>query len=136
MLCLIQLGERNAVLFSLETARSSVCEDLPDSFFDLDVKDIKNLLRDLRNESKGNVDQPLLTAQMRDLEESKKQLDRLNRYKTSIIRVQFPNRYVLQATFTPMETVESVMDFVRSFLNIRELDFHLCKLFLETNSFF
>lgn len=122
------MGERNAVLFSLETSKLIICDDLPDSFFDLNVNDLKGLIRELRSESMGTSDQPLLTAQMRELEENKKQLNRLNRYKKSIIRIQFPNRYVLQGTFTPLETIETVMNFVRSFILMPDLDFHLCEL--------
>lgn len=123
----LQLGERNAIIFSLEAAKLVACDDLPDSFFDLDVRDIKGLLRELRSESKGGSEQPLLTAELRELEESKKQLDRLNRYKKTIIRVQFPNRYVLQGTFTPMETVDTVLQFVQSYLETPEQEFHLCE---------
>lgn len=123
----LQLGERSAVLFSLETSARFACDDMPDSFFDLNVKDIKNVLRDLRSAGKGSIDQPMMTAEMRELEESTRQLDRLNRYKKAIIRVQFPNRYVLQAIFTPMETVQSVIDFVRTFLIDSQLEFYLCK---------
>lgn len=120
------MGERSAVLFSLEAAKLINC-DLPDSFFELEVSDIKDLLRHLRNESAGSSEQPLLTEQLRNLAESTKQLDRLNRYKKAIIRVQFPDRYVLQGTFGPMETVDTVMEFVRSFMATPDLDFHLCK---------
>lgn len=120
------MGERSAVLFSLEATKSVNC-DLPDSFFELNVNDIKDLLRQLRNEGAGNSDQPLLTAELRNLAESTKQLDRLNRYKKAIIRIQFPDRYVLQGTFGPMETVETVMEFVRTFIISSIQEFHLCK---------
>lgn len=124
-----QLGERNAVVFSLASAKAKMpsLRDLPDSFFDLNVRDIKILMRELRTQIKGTTDQPLLTAQLRELEEDKERLTKLNRYKKSIIRIEFPDRHVLQGTFTPMETIETVMNFVRLYLTSPEVDFYLCK---------
>lgn len=122
-----KLGERNAVLFTLNAANSAKTADLPESFFDLSVQDIKVLLKDLRSEAHGTVDQPMLTAKLREMQEEQSQLTKLNRYKTVIIRIQFPNRYVLQGTFTPYETIEKVIDFVRPYLVNADINFHLCK---------
>lgn len=126
----LQLGERNAVVFSLESAKMPIFNDLPDSFFDLNVRDIKLLIKDLRTQMQGTSDQPLLTAQLRELEESKERISKLNRYKKAIIRIEFPDRHVLQGTFTPTETIEAVMDFVRTYLATPEIDFVLCKRIL------
>lgn len=126
----LQLGERNAVVFSLESAKMPILNDLPDSFFDLNVRDIKLLIKDLRTQMQGTSDQPLLTAQLRELEESKERISKLNRYKKAIIRIEFPDRHVLQGTFTPTETIEAVMDFVRKYLATPEIDFVLCKWIL------
>lgn len=115
------------MLFTLNATNSAKTADLPDSFFDLSVQDIKLIIKDLRTQAQGTVDQPMLTAKLREMEEEQNQLTKLNRYKTVIIRVQFPNRYVLQGTFTPYETVEKVMDFVRSYLMNANIKFHLCK---------
>lgn len=126
---MLQLGERNAVVFSLESMKMSHLKDLPDSFYDLNVRDIKILIKDLRSQIQGTSDQPLLTAQLRELEESKESISKLNRYKKAIIRIEFPDRHVLQGTFTPTETIGAVMDFVRSYLASPEIDFVLCKCF-------
>lgn len=123
----MQLGERNAVLFIQDAARAANLNDLPDSFFDLNVNDIKLLIKGLRTQSEGTIEQPLLTAKLREMEEEQKQLVLLNKYKAVIIRIQFPNRYVLQGTFTPYETIKTVMDFVRSYLGNPNIDFYLCQ---------
>lgn len=115
------------MLFTLNATNSAKSADLPDSFFDLSVQDIKLLIKDLRTESEGTVDQPMLTSKMREMQEEQNQLSKLNRYKAVIIRVQFPNRYVLQGTFTPYETIEKVVDFVRPYLINADIKFHLCK---------
>lgn len=123
-----QLGDRNAVLFTLDSAISANLNELPDSFFELNVNDLKLLIKQLRTEVEGAGDQPLMTAKLREMEEEQNQLSRLNRYKTVIIRIQFPNRYVLQGTFTPYETIENVMEFVQPYLLDPKIDFCLCEL--------
>lgn len=71
-------------------------------------------------------EQPLVTSQYRELEKSKKMLNALSQYKRCVIKVQFPNQLVLQGTFTPLEKVSHVMDFVRKFMQDSTVDFHLC----------
>lgn len=68
-----------------------------------------------------------MTAKLREMEEEQKQMSLLNRYKTAIIRIQFPNRYVLQGTFTPYDTIDTVINFVRLYLANPNIDFYLCK---------
>lgn len=128
LILISQLGDRNAVLFTLDSARSANLNELPDSFFELNVNDLKLLIKQLRTEVEGASDQPLMTAKLREMEEEQNQLSRLNRYKTVIIRIQFPNRYVLQGTFSPYETIENVMEFVQPYLLNPKIDFCLCKL--------
>lgn len=117
------------MLFTLDAAKAANLSDLPDSFFDLNVNDLKLIIRELRTQAEGTVEQPLMTAKLREMEEEQKQLLMLNQYKTVIIRIQFPNRYVLQGTFTPYETIETVAEFVRSYLAEPSGDFYLCKSF-------
>lgn len=103
--------------------------NLPDSFFDLNTNDLKVLLKDLRAQAAGSSEEPLKTLDMRQLEESKDQLDKLHRFKTTIIRIQFPDRHVLQGSFVPTDTIETVKNFIRPYLASAEEDFVLCKFF-------
>lgn len=121
------MGERNAVIFKQDAAQAASFNDLPDSFFDLNVNDLKLLIKGLRTQAAGSVEQPLMTAKLREMEEEQKQLSVLNRYKAVIIRIQFPNRYVLQGTFTPYETIDTVTEFVRLYLANPDIEFYLCK---------
>lgn len=129
----LQLGERSAVLFTQDAAKKASLSDLPDTFFDLSVSDLKLLIKDLRTRAEGTVEQPLMTAKLREMEDEQKQLSMLNRYKAAIIRIQFPNRYVLQGTFTPYETIDTVISFVRSYLSNPDIDFYLCEWFSSIN---
>ena len=70
---------------------------------------------------------PLLTSAQKSLDESKRVLNLLHHYRRVVIRIQFPDRTVLQGTFLPLETVSIVMDFVRGHLQNSQTEFHLCK---------
>lgn len=118
------IGPRNAVLFSLDEA-SKTNDDLPDSFFDLTVNDLKMVLRDLKRTASGNEDAPLLTSNLRELERQKTMLAKLNQYKDCVLRIQFPNRFVLQGIFKPHEPISRVEEFVRGFLANSSEKFHL-----------
>ncbi|CAG9771038.1 unnamed protein product [Ceutorhynchus assimilis] len=118
-------GERNGMIFSLESAHSVPSEELPDDFFDLTIDDAKKILRDVKKKRHELENQVLKTSQLRTLEESKKQLRNLNKYKRAIIRVQFPDRTVVQGTFKPTETVRDVLDFVKGYLEDQNIDFYI-----------
>lgn len=118
------------MVFSLETSDAVPCEDLTDDFFDLTVQDAKRIMQDLKKKRLELEEGKLMTSALRNLEESKKQLIKLNKYKKAIIRVQFPDRTVLQGVFTPHETVGSIVEFVREFLEDKSTEFYLCKFIL------
>jgi len=118
-------GARNGMIFSLESAQSVPSEDLPENFFELTIDDAKKILRDVKKKRNELENQQLRTSQLRKLEENKKQLRQMHRYKKAIIRVQFPDRTVIQGTFKPTETVQDVLDFIRSYLEDQNLDFYI-----------
>lgn len=112
--------------FSLETAESVPTSDLPDDFFELTIDDAKKILRDIKRKRHELENAQLMTSAMRNLQESKKQLGLLNRYKHAVIRIHFPDRTVLQGTFAPTETVKDIVNFVQQYLEDPKMDFHLC----------
>ncbi|XP_055680701.1 tether containing UBX domain for GLUT4 [Lutzomyia longipalpis] len=118
------IGEHDAVIFSLDSTQRMQERDLPDSFFDLTIDDVRLLLRDLKDQAKSLDDAPLLTAQLREMENNRKVL-KLLQYKKTIIRIQFPDRHVLQATFNPIDTIEGVRNVVRKHLENPVIAFYL-----------
>uniref|UniRef100_W8AKS9 Tether containing UBX domain for GLUT4 n=1 Tax=Ceratitis capitata TaxID=7213 RepID=W8AKS9_CERCA len=120
----IIIGERNAILYSLDDTQTQA-EELPDSFFDLTVEDLRLVLRDLKKTSRGDEDAPLLTERLRQLEGQKTMLNKIAHYKNCVIRIQFPDRFVLQGIFKPIDKISDVMDFVRKFLHNEQAMFHL-----------
>ncbi|XP_065160662.1 tether containing UBX domain for GLUT4 isoform X2 [Atheta coriaria] len=121
----IFLGERNAMLFSFETAQAVSSDDLPDDFFELSITDVKKLFRDIKQRRIDLESGNLMTSAMRELEANKKQLRALNQYKKAVIRIKFPDRFVLQGVFKPSETVRDVEEFVREYVADKSLQFYL-----------
>ncbi|KAG8042514.1 hypothetical protein G9C98_005148 [Cotesia typhae] len=119
------LGERNALVFNQVGAQAVSHEDLPDNFFDLTVDDAKTLLRDAKRQREDIEGAPLTTNAQRQLERNRATLNKLHKYRRTILRIQFPNQMVLQGIFGPLETVQLVKDFVKDYLANPEEDFTL-----------
>lgn len=112
--------------FSLEQSEVMHHEDLPDEFFELTIQDARKLYRDLKSKRQQLEERPLQTSQLRNLEKEKRLLRQLNQYGRAVIRVQFPDRTVLQGTFRPLETIRHVHEFIRQFLRRPDSNFYLC----------
>lgn len=114
------VGPHSACVYSLrDAARLRTAERQPgqeDSFYEVSVNDLKVLLRDLRTQARGEEDAPLLTARMRELDESQRTLQRLARYKRTVVRVQFADQLVLQGAFSAVDRVRAVREWVRGFV--------------------
>ena len=120
------LDEKNTILFSLNSVVRSDDEEIPDSFFDLTVSDIRVLMNQMKENVQSMDNAPLMTSKLRELEDAKKTLIQLQ-YHETLIRIQFPNRLVLQAVFKPIDTVADVKQFIRTFLKEDVAEFALCK---------
>ncbi|XP_035741668.1 tether containing UBX domain for GLUT4-like [Vespa mandarinia] len=119
------LGERNALVFDQAGAQALPKIDLPDSFFDLTVEDAKILLRDAKRRREELEEAPLLTEAQRQLEQNKRTLEQLNKYRRTVIRIQFPDQLVFQACFKPIESVQVIKDIIRNYLCDPSCDFTL-----------
>nr|XP_060501082.1 tether containing UBX domain for GLUT4 isoform X2 [Panthera onca]XP_060501083.1 tether containing UBX domain for GLUT4 isoform X2 [Panthera onca] len=95
--------------------------ELPDDFFEVTVDDVRRRLAQLRSERKRLEEAPLVTKAFREAQKREK----LERYPKVVLRVLFPDRYILQGFFRPNETVGDLRDFVRSHLGNPELPFYL-----------
>lgn len=122
------MDDRHTILYSLESVVNSSSEEIPDSFFDVTIGDIRVLMGQLKENSSSMHNAPLMTSKLRELEDAKKTLIQLQ-YRETLIRVQFPNRMVLQTVFKPIDTVAVVKQFLRAFLKEDVNEFELCKCF-------
>ncbi|XP_049279076.1 tether containing UBX domain for GLUT4 [Anopheles funestus] len=118
------LGGRDAVLYHASTAEREQA-DVADSFFDLTVPEMMQLYKQLQDRVKSFEDAPLLTGELRELERNQQLLSNMNRYRQAVIRVQFPDRHILQGVFQVYETVGHVVEFVRGYLADTNQSFYL-----------
>ncbi|XP_061578473.1 tether containing UBX domain for GLUT4 [Cololabis saira] len=95
--------------------------DLPQEFFEVTMDDVRRRFAQLKSERKLLEEAPLITKALRESQMKEK----MGRYPKVVLRVQFPDRYVLQGFFRPLETVGAVRQFVRSHLDDPQLPFHL-----------
>lgn len=49
----------------------------------------------------------------------------------AVIRVRFPDNYILEATFHPSETIKSLLDLLVKVIAHPELPFYICKIILN-----
>nr|XP_020451948.1 tether containing UBX domain for GLUT4 isoform X1 [Monopterus albus] len=115
--------EREPLIYHLDSMshRSEDHMDLPDQFFEVTVDDVRKRFAQLKSERKFLEEVPLMTKALREAQMKEK----LDRYPKVVLRVQFPDRHVLQGFFRPLETVDAVKHFVRNHLEDPQLSFYL-----------
>uniref|UniRef100_A0A182JEI0 Uncharacterized protein n=1 Tax=Anopheles atroparvus TaxID=41427 RepID=A0A182JEI0_ANOAO len=121
---IVFIGERQALLYHASSAEREVSE-VDDSFFELSVPEVLQMQKHLQERVKALEDAPLVTSSLRELEKHQTMLSSMTRYRQAVIRVQFPDRYVLQGDFQMHETVSHIEEFVRSFLADPTTPFYL-----------
>ncbi|KAI1283159.1 Tether containing UBX domain for GLUT4 [Halotydeus destructor] len=116
------LGERNALIFKIDDIPKMNSSQESDDFFELTREDVVFMLDDLKKQMSAINERPLETKSMREAKESRQ----AERYKKAVLRINFPSDgLVLQATFEPTETVQTVIDFVRQYIEDTELGFYI-----------
>uniref|UniRef100_H3D967 ASPSCR1 tether for SLC2A4, UBX domain containing n=1 Tax=Tetraodon nigroviridis TaxID=99883 RepID=H3D967_TETNG len=116
--------ERKPLVYQPDSAMSSHSTDLdnlPDEFFDVTVDDVRKRFAMLKSERKLLEEAPLMTKALREAQIKEK----IARYPKVVLRVQFPDRRILQGFFRPLETVGALRCFVRSHLEDPQLSFYL-----------
>uniref|UniRef100_A0A673IAW5 RBD domain-containing protein n=1 Tax=Sinocyclocheilus rhinocerous TaxID=307959 RepID=A0A673IAW5_9TELE len=94
--------DREPLVFHLDSgARRHDDAEIPDEFFEVTVDDIRKRFAQLKSERKALEEAPLVTKSLRESQMKEK----LDRYPKVALRVQFPDRHVLQGFFRPLETV-------------------------------
>ncbi|KAG7223809.1 hypothetical protein INR49_026492 [Caranx melampygus] len=115
--------EREPLIYHLDSRshQSKDHGDLPDEFFEITVDDVRKRFAQLKSERKLLEEAPLMTKSLREAQMKEK----MDRYPKVVLRVQFPDRHILQGFFRPLETVGAVKQFVRSHLEDPQLSFYL-----------
>lgn len=100
---------------------ASSSEDLPDEFFEVTVDDVRKRLSQLKSERQRLTEMPLMTNALREAQK----MEKLERYPKVVLRVLFPDRFILQGFFHPEETIRALKDFVKSHLEDSSVPFYL-----------
>jgi len=111
------VGPHGAIVFSA-LEESAQYQDLDDEFFDLSLDEVKTLYRDLKQEVKQSSEgSMLMTKEMREAQKDGEKLSLLSRYKTGVLRIQFPSRHVVQGQFPPNTTIDEVITWLSPLLS-------------------
>ena len=112
------VGDQNAVVyFADDMAREKKSRHPSDSFFDLTVDEVKRRQKELKEESdRLTGGEALTTKGGKEAQREAGKMATLVQYKRTVVRVQFPDRTVLQAAFLSGAKVGEVREFVRKFL--------------------
>nr|XP_020510058.1 tether containing UBX domain for GLUT4 [Labrus bergylta] len=115
--------ERESLIYHLDmmSRNSEDHRDLPDEFFEVTVDDVRKRFAQLKSQRNLLEEAPLMTKSLRESQMKEK----MKRYPKVVLRVQFPDRHVLQGFFRPLETVGAVRQFVRNHLENPQLSFYL-----------
>ena len=90
------VGPNSAIIFSASDVNSSY-QDIDDDFFDLSLDEVKTMYKDLRQEVKKLTEgDMLMTKEMRAAQKEAEKLTMLSKYKSCVLRIQFPSRHVVQ----------------------------------------
>ncbi|XP_051889229.1 tether containing UBX domain for GLUT4 isoform X2 [Pristis pectinata] len=100
--------DREALVYHLDmkshhTQEGPDFEELPDEFFQVTVDDVRKRFAQLKSERQLYEETPLMTKSMRESQMKEK----MEHYPKVVLRVQFPDRHVLQGFFRPLETVNT-----------------------------
>lgn len=121
------VGPNEAIIFSSDGAvKFTLPDDDDESFFQHTLDDIKGRYKALRLEVK-DVDEgeELLTTGMRQAREEGEKLALMARYKSVLLRIQFPSRHTVQGVFKPHNSIGEIKDWLRPLLTNPELPIQL-----------
>ncbi|KAL2612279.1 hypothetical protein R1flu_023971 [Riccia fluitans] len=91
-------------------------DDEPEDYFEFTAEDYARMMAHKKQEEIY-----LKTRKIRDAEEAA----RRSRITKAVVRVQFPDNYVLEATFQPLDPVESLVDLLRKVILNPEEAFYI-----------
>ena len=113
-LVIFKVSDRSAKIRKMST-------EISEDFFDLTIEDAKILLKDVRKKQKEleGDEKVLMTESMRKTQKEGQKLALMHKYKRSALRIQLPDRHVIQAYFSPGATLNEVIEKVKTFLQIQ-----------------
>lgn len=100
--------ERSIVAFKIPEQVERVEDEEADDFYELTLNEAKKIYMELQKTSKELTEAPLLTKKKREELEKENEVH----YTLSLVRVEFPDRTVLQAVFSPEDKVATLAEVI------------------------
>ncbi|XP_041912107.1 tether containing UBX domain for GLUT4 isoform X1 [Alosa sapidissima] len=114
--------DRKSLVYHLDAGvHVDADQELPDEFFEVTVDDVRKRFSQLKSQRRLLEEAPLMTQALREA----RMKEKVERYPFVVLRVQFPDRYVLQGFFRPQEKVTAVREFVKTHLEDPNISFYL-----------
>ncbi|KAG0447953.1 hypothetical protein HPP92_028066 [Vanilla planifolia] len=107
----------NAAISGSSNEASSPPKDEPDDFYDFTPEDYYRIVAN----KLGAQSQILKTSKMREAEAAARRA----RITKAIIRVRFPDNYILEAKFQPSQTIQTLVDLLMKSIARPDLPFYL-----------
>ncbi len=111
--------DHSSVVYKLSDGAARIKYDVSEDFFDLTIEDAKVLLRDTRKQQREDQEEVLMTRQMRESQKEGHKLAMLSKYKRAVIRIQLPDRHVIQAIFMSGAPLSDVIENAKRYLNVQ-----------------
>lgn len=107
-----------AIVFRLEDGASLQYDtDVGDDFFELSINEVKSRQKELQSEVKRLAEgEAIMTKEMREAQKEGQKLALINKYKTGVLRIQLPDRHIVQGEFPPSSTPTSILKWVAPLL--------------------
>merc|ERR1712071_628126 len=93
------LNARGDLIYAMEDSSApskAVQEEESEDFFDLSVDELRKMMQDLQRQCGNLQNAPLLTSEQRKVQKELRRKDLLERYPTTILRIQFADAVILQ----------------------------------------
>ncbi|CAK1586163.1 unnamed protein product [Parnassius mnemosyne] len=112
----IFLGAQKAIAFMQPDEMEDELQDLPDDFYDLTIEEVRKMYHELQQRRIELENTPLMISTQRSDIEKQIAEQKQNTYKNAVVRIQFPDHMILQGIFSPLQTIEEVMNFIKEYL--------------------
>ncbi len=104
----------------MKSPDSSFEEDIPETFWQPRRDDLQREQEKIKQTQEGGM---LKTKAMREMD----RVNKARQYLRTVVRIRFPDKYVLEGLFHPWETFGDLMSFVRTALSDSKRPFYLYK---------
>jgi len=115
----VYLNSRGDLIYAMEGPsidEKKVVEEESEDFFDLSVDELRKMMQDLQRQCSTLQNAPLLTSEQRQAQKELRQRQLLERYPTTILRIQFVDGLVLQVPLPSLMILDDVKKEIISYL--------------------